>query len=192
MAKRLDRAGRTRRERVVAARSKTASGDNSSARRTAAMPTRMRGAGIGSELAERVAWSMLAALAAVAGLGVALALASGIVPALCPDDDGTCTLGSMVLVGMAGYLVALLASCAIGGLGIWFWVAYLVGYAPLVIVASVGEWWWWAALVLLPAAAALASAPLGRDTLPRTQRLALATLAVAGSAAVVWWYGFAA
>ncbi len=148
--------------------------------------------GIGSELAERAAWSMLAALAAVVGAGLALALGGALLPVLCPGDNGSCGLGWMVLIGMAGYLLAMLPASAIGRLGIWFWVAYLAGYSPLMMIAAVGEWWWWTALVLLPPVAAIASAPLGHDKLPAQQRYGLLGLAVMGLAAVVWWYGFAA
>jgi len=147
--------------------------------------------GIASELAERAAWSILAALAALVGAGIALALGGSIVPALCPNDDGTCGLGWMVLIGMVGYLLALLPACAIGGLGIWFWVAYLAGYAPMMLLAAIGDWWWWVALVLLAPLAAVASAPLGRDNLPAGQRWVLLVLACMGGAAVIWWYGFA-
>ena len=72
-----------------------------------------------------------------AGLvSVALALGGAIVPSLCPSDDGTCTFGWMVVIGMVGYLVALLPACAIGGLGIWFWVAYVAGYSPLLLMVA--------------------------------------------------------
>ncbi len=134
---------------------------------------------------------MLAALAALVGAGLALALGAALVPALCPSDDGTCTFGGMVLIGMAGYLVALLPASAIGGLGIWFWVAYLAGFSPLMVLAAVGDWWWWAALVLLPPAAAIASSPFGRVAIPRWQRWTLLALAVIGVGVVVWWYAFA-
>ncbi len=134
---------------------------------------------------------MLAALVGVVGAGLALALASAIAPALCAGDDASCALGWMVLIGMAGYALALLPACAIGGLGIWFWVAYLAGYAPLMMVAAVGDWWWWVALVLLPPVAAAASAPLGRDVVPLQQRIGLLGLAVAGLALVIWWYALA-
>ena len=106
--------------------------------------------GLGGELAERVAWSMVAALAAMVAAGLALAIGSAVVPALCPNDDGTCGVGWLLVIGALGYLLALLPACAIGGLGIWFWVAYVAGVAPLLVVASIGDWWWWAALVLLP------------------------------------------
>ncbi|MFT4294586.1 MAG: hypothetical protein QM582_04160 [Micropruina sp.] len=204
MAKRLDKAERARRERAIAARSATVGKPRpKSPRPKAEAPpakpevrrpratgrTRASRSGIGSELAERIAWSMLAALAALVGAGIALALGGAIVPSLCPNDDGTCSFGWMVLIGMTGYALALLPACAIGGLGIWFWVAYLAGYAPLIMVSAAGEWWWWTALVLLPAAAAVASAPLGRQSLPGPQRGGLLGLAVMGLAAVVWWYG---
>ena len=205
MAKRLTRADRARHQHEVAARAKTASADVAGGG-SARVPThsiasadgsrsgrsRVARVGIGSELAERVAWSMLAALAALVGAGLALAIGAAIVPALCPSDDGTCTFGWMVLIGMAGYLVALLPACAIGGLGIWFWVAYVAGYSPLLLMAAVGDWWWWTALVLLPPVAAVASAPLGHDKLPAQQRYGLLGIAVMGLAAVVWWYAFAA
>ncbi|MCW3157816.1 hypothetical protein [Micropruina sonneratiae] len=148
--------------------------------------------GIGSELAERVAWSMLAGLAALIGTGLVLALAGAIVPALCPEDDGTCTVGWMVLVGGVSYVLALLGACAIGGLGIWFWVAYLIGFAPLAITAMIGEWWWWTALAVLPALAGIASSPFGRPTQPRAQRIVLIVLAVLAVATAVWWFVFAA
>ncbi len=134
---------------------------------------------------------MLAALAALAGAGLALAIGAAIVPALCPSDDGTCTFGWMVLIGMAGYLVALLPACAIGGLGIWFWVAYLIGFSPLLVLASVGDWWWWTALVLLSPQAAIVSSPFGRLRIAQWQRWTLLALALIGVAFVVWWYAFA-
>lgn len=157
------------------------------------MPTdaRVVRVGVGSELAERAAWSLVAALAALVGAGFALVVAGSIVSGLCPDDDGTCTLGWMVVIGMAGYLLALLPACAIGGLGIWFWVAYLVGFTPLLVLASIGDWWWWTSLVLLPPLAAIASAPFGRDRIPSWRRWTLLGLAVVGVGVVVWWYGFA-
>lgn len=209
MAKRLDKAERARREREIAARAATVGkprpqaaarpkAQSAAETRPVARPkaaprpkpasVRATGSGIGSELAERAAWSMLAALAALAGAGIALALGGAIVPSLCPSDDGTCGFGWMVLIGMVGYVVALLPACAIGGLGIWFWVAYLAGYAPLMVVAAVGDWWWWVALLLLPPVAAVASAPLGRDVVPLQQRIGLLGLAVAGLALVIWWY----
>ena len=202
MAKRLDKAERARREREIAARSATVGKPRPavakparSVARPKAKPAGVVGAthrGIGSELAERAAWSMLAALAAVVGAGLALAIGGALLPTLCPTDDGSCGLGWMVLIGMAGYALALLPACAIGGLGIWFWVAYIAGYSPLLLMAAVGDWWWWTALVLLPPVAAIASAPLGHDRLPAQQRYGLLGLAVMGLAAVVWWYGFAA
>ena len=157
------------------------------------MPTEARASrtGMGSELAERVAWSMLAALAALVGAGFALAVAGSLVPALCPDDDGTSALGWMVVIGMVGYLVALLPACAIGGLGIWFWVAYLAGFTPLLVLAAVGDWWWWTGLVLLPPLAAMASAPFGLDRIPPWRRWVLIGLAAVGVGVVIWWYGFA-
>lgn len=201
MAKRLDRAERARREREIAARAGTVgkaappvpggSGPKVVPGKPKAAPARIARIGVGAELAERVAWSILAALAALVGAGIALALGGSIVPALCPDDDGTCGLGWMVLIGMGGYLLALLPACAIGGLGIWFWVAYLAGYAPLMLLAAIGDWWWWAALVLLAPLAAIASAPLGRDRLPAAQRWGLLALAAAGLVVVTWWFGFA-
>ncbi len=204
MAKRLDKAERARREREIAARSATvgkprpAEAKPQPAARPKARPVTRRVSvrathrGIGSELAERAAWSMLAALAALVGAGIALAIGNALLPVLCPTDDASCGLGWMVLIGMAGYALALLPACAIGGLGIWFWVAYVAGYSPLLLMAAVGDWWWWTALVLLPPVAAIASAPLGHDKLPAQQRYGLLGLAVMGLAAVVWWYGFAA
>ena len=202
MAKRLDKAERARREREIAARAATVGKPRPTvpkpARPLARPKARPSGViratqrGIGSELAERAAWSMLAALAAVVGAGLALALGGALLPVLCPGDNGSCGLGWMVLIGMAGYLLAMLPASAIGRLGIWFWVAYLAGYSPLMMIAAVGEWWWWTALVLLPPVAAIASAPLGHDKLPAQQRYGLLGLAVMGLAAVVWWYGFAA
>lgn len=147
--------------------------------------------GVGGELAERIAWSMLAGLAALIGTGLVLALAGAIVPSLCPDDDGTCTVGWMVLVGGVSYVLALLGTIAIGGLGIWFWVAYLIGYAPLVVTASIGDWWWWTTLAVLPALAGVASSPFGRPTQPRPQRIVLLVLAVLAVAGAVWWFVFA-
>ena len=202
MAKRSDKAERARREREVAARAATVGKPRPAVAKPArpvarpkAKPTGVARAtqrGIGSELAERAAWSMLAALAAVVGAGLALALGGALLPTLCPNDDGNCGLGWMVLIGMAGYLLAMLPASAIGRLGIWFWVAYLAGYSPLMMIAAVGEWWWWTALVLLPPVAAIASAPLGHEKLPAQQRFGLLGLAAVGLALVVWWYGFAA
>lgn len=134
---------------------------------------------------------MLAALAALVGAGLALAIGAAIVPALCPSDDGTCTFGWMVLIGMAGYLVALLPACAIGGLGIWFWVAYLIGFSPLLVLASVGDWWWWTALVLLPPLAAIMSSPFGLLRIAAWQRWTLLALALIAVGLVVWWYALA-
>ena len=214
MAKRQSRADRAKREREIAARARTAAAGDagsekpSAAKREAAKPDatpkgsdaerrpasvswRSRLSGVGSELAERSAWSMLAALVALVGAGLALALASALTPALCGGDDASCALGWMVLIGMAGYVLVLLPACAIGGLGIWFWVAYVAGYLPLVMVAAVGDWWWWAALVLLPPVAAMVSAPLGRERLPGVHRGVLLALALAGLGAAVWWFGFA-
>ena len=192
MAKRLTRAERARHEEQVKARAHTVGNP------TAAKPPTPRTAdvratrvGVGAELAERAAWSLVAGLAAMVGAGFALVIAGSIVTALCPADDGTCSLGWMVVIGMAGYLAALLPACAIGGLGIWFWVAYLVGFAPLLVLAAIGDWWWWTALVLLPPAAAVASAPFGRDRVPSWRRWVLAALAFVGVGVVVWWYGFA-
>lgn len=206
MAKRLDKAERARREREIAARSATVGkprpepaakpkpASQPKARRKPAPSgqTRVSHRGIGSELAERAAWSMLAALAAVVGAGLALALGNALMPVLCPNDDGSCGLGWTVLISMVGYAIALLPASRIGGLGIWFWVAYMAGYAPLMMVAAIGDWWWWTALVLLPPVASVASAPLGHDRLPAQQRYGLLGLAVMGLVAVVWWYGFAA
>ena len=204
MAKRLDKAERARREREIATRSATVGKPRPAevkpqpAARPKAKPVtrpvsvRATHRGIGSELAERAAWSMLAALAALVGAGIALAIGNALLPVLCPTDDASCGLGWMVLIGMAGYALALLPACAIGGLGIWFWVAYVAGYSPLLLLAAVGDWWWWTALVLLPPVAAIASAPLGHDKLPAQQRYGLLGIAVMGLAAVVWWYGFAA
>ncbi len=206
MAKRLDKAERARREREIAARSATvgkprpepaASPKAKPVARPKAQPARparvgVTHRGIGSELAERTAWSMLAALAALAGAGIALAIGGALLPVLCPTDDGSCGLGWMVLIGMAGYVLALLPACAIGGLGIWFWVAYLAGYSPLMMVAAVGDWWWWTALVLLPPLAAIASAPLGHDRLPAQQRFGLLGISGMGLIAVIWWYALAA
>ncbi len=200
MAKRLDKAERARRERETAARSATVGKPRpeSAARPTAKpkaapsgqprTPVRVPHRGVGSELAERTAWSMLAALAALVGAGIALAIGNALMPVLCPNDDGSCGLGWMVLIGMAGYVLALLPACAIGGLGIWFWIAYVAGYSPLMTVAAIGDWWWWVALVLLPPAAAVASAPLGHDRLPIQQRFGLLGLAALGVAAVAWSY----
>ncbi|MFT4218814.1 MAG: hypothetical protein QM619_16755 [Micropruina sp.] len=199
MAKRLDKAERARRERAIAARSatvgkprpKTARPKPTSAKPQPAKPKGRFGAtyrGVGSELAERAAWSMLAALTALAGAGLALAIGSAVTPALCPDDDGSCGLGWMVLIGMVGYLLALLPASAIGRLGIWFWVAYVAGCSPMLMLAAVGDWWWWTALVLLPMAASVASAPLGHDRLPTQQRFGLLGLAAIGVAFVTWWY----
>lgn len=199
MAKRLDKAERARRERETAARAATVGKPRpEAAARPKAKPVaqpvkpagrvRVTHRGIGSELAERVAWSMLAALAALVGAGIALAIGNALMPVLCPNDDGTCGLGWLVLIGMAGYVLALLPACAIGGLGIWFWVAYVAGYSPLMMVAAVGDWWWWTALVLLPPVAAMASAPLGHDRLPIQQRFGLLGLAAVGVAFVIWWY----
>ncbi len=202
MAKRSDKAERARREREIAARAATVGKPRPTAPKPArplarpkAKPAGVARAthrGIGSELAERAAWSMLAALAAVVGAGLALALGGALLPVLCPGDNGSCGLGWMVLIGMAGYLLAMLPASAIGRLGIWFWVAYLAGYSPLMMIAAVGEWWWWTALVLLPPVAAIASAPLGHEKLPAQQRFGLLGLAAVGLALVVWWYGFAA
>jgi hypothetical protein len=97
----------------------------------------------------------------------------------------------MVVIGMVGYLVALLPACAIGGLGIWFWVAYLAGFTPLLVLAAVGDWWWWTGLVLLPPLAAMASAPFGLDRIPPWRRWVLIGLAAVGVGVVIWWYGFA-
>jgi len=204
LAKRLTRADRARHQHEVAARAKTASADvagggSARVRTHSGAPadgsragrSRVARIGIGSELAERVAWSMLAALAALVGAGLALAIGAAIVPALCPSDDGTCTFGWMVLIGMAGYLVALLPACAIGGLGIWFWVAYLIGFSPLLVLASVGDWWWWAALVLLPPLAAIMSSPFGLLRIAAWQRWTLLALALIAVGLVVWWYALA-
>ena len=92
---------------------------------------------------------------------------------------------------MAGYLVALLPACAIGGLGIWFWVAYLIGFSPLLVLASVGDWWWWTALVLLPPLAAIMSSPFGLLRIAAWQRWTLLALALIGVGVVVWWYALA-
>lgn len=200
MAKRLDKTERSRREREIAARAATVGKPRpeAKARPTAqAKPkqkprptnrSRVTHRGIGSELAERAAWAMLAALVALVGAGIALAIGGAIVPSLCPNDDGTCSFGSMVAIGMVGYLVALLPASLIGRLGRWFLVAYVAGYMPLMVVAAAGEWWWWAALVLLPAVAALASAPLGHDKLPTPQRFGLLGLAAVGVAMAAWSY----
>ena len=192
MAKRLTRAERARHEQQVKARTQTVVGTSPakpSTRRTA--DVRATRVGVGSELAERAAWSLVAGLAALVGAGFALVISGSIVTALCPADDGTCSLGWMVVIGMVGYLLALLPACAIGGLGIWFWVAYLAGFAPLLVLASIGDWWWWTSLALLAPLAAIASAPFGRDRVASWQRWTLLSLAVIGVAVVVWWYGFA-
>ena len=147
--------------------------------------------GLGGELAERVAWSMVAALAARVGAGLALAIGSAVVPALCPNDDGTCGVGWLLVIGALGYLLALLPACAIGGLGIWFWVAYVAGVAPLLVVASIGDWWWWAALVLLPPLAAAVSWPFGRPRITNWHRWVLVGAAALTVGYAVWWYAFA-
>ena len=101
MAKRLTRAERARHEEQVKARAHTVGNP------TAAKPPTPRTAdvratrvGVGAELAERAAWSLVAGLAAMVGAGFALVIAGSIVTALCPADDGTCSLGWMVVIGM--------------------------------------------------------------------------------------------
>ena len=79
----------------------------------------------------------------------------------------------------------------IGGLGIWFWVAYVAGVAPLLVVASIGDWWWWAALVLLPPLAAAVSWPFGRPRITNWHRWVLVGAAALTVGYAVWWYAFA-
>jgi drug/metabolite transporter (DMT)-like permease len=147
------------------------------------------GEGLGSEIAERIAWSYLAALLAAVGAGIALAIGSTFVPRLCgADEAGTCEVGWTLLIGMLGYLLAILPASLVGGLGLWFALSYLAGYAGLMISGQLGEWWWWVALLLLPAVAATVSADWTGAGRPAVQRWLIGVAATIATAALIWWY----
>lgn len=140
-----------------------------------------------SELAARVAWTYLATLlAAVAGGLVAVVAYQVVNPLACaaPSEELaeqalTCSLVwgmGLWVIGFAGALLGTFVVLKIDN-RLAGWLAMVAGMVGLLIgVGQLGQWWWGVALALLPAAAALVSAPWS-DQL-RFRRLQWIVLAV--------------
>ncbi len=121
-------------------------------------------------VADRIAWTYLATVLAGALGGLVALIAYQIVnPLACPvvDEDAadlalTCSVGwaaVLTVVGFAGAFVGALHLLKIER-KLATWLAVIAGLLWLAVgLAGIGEWWWILLLVLLPALAALASAP---------------------------------
>jgi len=145
------------------------------------------------DLAGRVAWTYLATLAAAVVGGLIAVVAFQVVnPMACTalsDELAEQALNCSLLWGMGlwvlGFAAAFAGALLLLKVEAWLgaWLAMVAGLTGLLVgVGQIGQWWWWAALVLLPAIAALASAPWRRD--PRSRTVQLAVLAVVALAAV--------
>lgn len=142
-------------------------------------------------VAERIAWTYLATVLSGALGGLVAVIAYQVVnPLACPiiDEDAadlalTCSVGwaaVLTVLGFAGAFVGALFLLKIER-KLAVWLAMVAGLLWLAVgLAGMGEWWWILLLVLLPALAALGSAPWK----PSLERLQLAGLAAALAAAV--------
>lgn len=121
-------------------------------------------------VADRIAWTYLATvLAAVAGGLLALIAYQVVNPLACPvvSEDAadlalTCSVGWAAVLTLLGFAAAFVGTLALFRIErrLTAWLATLAGLLWLVVgLAGIGRWWWILALVLLPALAALASAP---------------------------------
>lgn len=144
------------------------------------------------EVGARIAWAYLAVLLAGLVAGLLVVIGTAVFPALCRanPDPGACVLGGSLATALLGLLLALGPIGRALKLGWYFWLAYLIGYAVLVILADFGAWWWWAGMAVLPAAAAAASARYAHGRLHPVQRLLILLLSGVAVAALVWWYAF--
>lgn len=156
------------------------------------------GAARAAELAARVAWSYLATLlSSMAAALVALVADQALAPLACPKSSGsalddaaaTCHLSWALTGALLGFLAVSAPVLRILKQDWWLWCGLASLLATLVLIGAVSEVWWWVGLGLIPAAAALASAPWSDQpkvlALHRTV-LTLMTLATVGL--LVWSY----
>lgn len=155
-------------------------------------------AGVTSEkpaVADRIAWTYLATVLSGAVGGLIAVVAYQLVnPLACPivDEDAadlalTCSVGwaaVLMLLGFAGTFVGALFLLKIER-RLATWLAMVAGLLWLAVgLSGIGEWWWILILVLLPALAALVSAPWPRVP-PRVQPAVLAGVLVAALAVLI-------
>jgi len=145
-------------------------------------------------VADRVAWAYLASLlaAVVAGLLVVV-VDQAVVPWACPapgntleDAAAVCQLAWAVSTALLGFVVALAPILRLLKQDGWLWLAFVPLTAAWVMVDAVADWWWWAGLALVPAMAALVSAPWGHGR--SVQRGALVAAVVLAVVGLAWWY----
>lgn len=147
------------------------------------------------DLAGRVAWTYLATVLAGALGGLLALIAYQIVnPLACPvvDEEAadlalTCSLAWGAGLTLAGFAAAFFGALILLKLErrLAAWLAMLAGLLWLAVgLDGIGQWWWIALLALLPALAALASAPWWAEARPRiaqTATLGAVCLAAVGT-----------
>lgn len=150
------------------------------------------------DLPSRVAWTYLATVAAAIVGGLLALIAYQVVnPLACPivDAEGADLALSCSLAAASGLMLLGFAGAFAGASRLLklprplaAWLGTVAGVFWLVVgLSGIGQWWWLALLVLLPALAALASAPWRPTaTFGRIQVGILAVALAAAIAALGW------
>jgi len=150
------------------------------------------------DVAGRVAWTYLATLlAAVVGGLIAVVAFQVVNPLTCaapPGDVAEPALDCSIVSGMGlwvlGFAAAFVGALLLLKVEDWLgaWLAMVAGLTGLLVgVGQISQWWWWLALGLLPAIAAVASAPWRSDGRFRAAQLAtLGAVAVLMVAIFAW------
>jgi hypothetical protein len=142
----------------------------------------------------RIAWTYLASLlAAIAAAGLVTLATQSLARVVCQsttaDAASSCRMGLYIWVALLGFLVCLIPLARVVKLDWLLIISMWAGAALWLASDSIGDWWWWAIGLLLPASAAAVSADWERGPkFRRCQWIVVSALAVAGLAAVIWWY----
>lgn len=137
----------------------------------------------------RIAWAYLTSVLAMAGGLLIVSIFSPLVSMTCEAAaDPYCGLAATILLAFAAHVLALVGFAIWARLKLYFVLAYVSLFLGLAMWLNSAILSWGGLLVvLIPLIAAVATAPRGRDELPRAHKITVLAVTAVTLGAFVWW-----